>query len=129
MTSSTAAASRVHEFAVTVTGCTRSDAERVLAERLAADEDYDFHYQITWQTTNLEHAGQATFGTCVHCWEPLVPLINRWLVRAMPRPRGSGLLRRRPAVTPPTPSPAILRTGRPFPAFLDRSPGWDNPRR
>ena len=38
-----------HEFIVTVEGCTKEEAEQVIAERLNHDEDYGFDYTIEWR--------------------------------------------------------------------------------
>lgn len=38
-----------HRFEVTVTGCSREQAEQVMAERLSHDENYGFDYEIGWQ--------------------------------------------------------------------------------
>ena len=39
----------MHEFIVTVSGCSRDDAEQVMAERINHDEDYGFDYEIGWR--------------------------------------------------------------------------------
>ena len=36
----------MHEFTVTIAGCSREEAEQVLTERLGHDEDYGFDYEI-----------------------------------------------------------------------------------
>lgn len=38
-----------HTFTVTITGCTREEAEQVMAERIGHDEDYGFCYEIEWR--------------------------------------------------------------------------------
>lgn len=39
----------MHEFVVTIAGCSREEAEQVLNERLSHDEDYGFDYEIGWR--------------------------------------------------------------------------------
>jgi stress response protein YsnF len=46
-----AAAVGKHTFTVTVDGCTLTEAEQVMAERIDPDEDYGFDYRIWWVTT------------------------------------------------------------------------------
>lgn len=40
-----------HTFTVTVDGCTLTEAEQVMAERIDPDENYGFDYRIWWVTT------------------------------------------------------------------------------
>lgn len=35
-----------HTFTITVSGCTAEEAEQVMAERTAYDEDYGFYYLL-----------------------------------------------------------------------------------
>lgn len=35
-----------HSFTVTITGCSKEEAEQVIAERIGHDEDYGFPYRI-----------------------------------------------------------------------------------
>lgn len=35
-----------HTFTVTVSGCSAEEAEQVMAERTAYDEDYGFYYRL-----------------------------------------------------------------------------------
>jgi len=37
-----------HTFSVTVSGCTREQAEQVMRERIDHEEDYGFKYTIEW---------------------------------------------------------------------------------
>jgi predicted RNA-binding Zn-ribbon protein involved in translation (DUF1610 family) len=37
-----------HTYMVTVTGCSRKQADRVMRERLGHDEDYGFNYNLNW---------------------------------------------------------------------------------
>lgn len=41
-----------HGFLVTVSGCTAEQAERVVNERLAPDEDYGFPYELGWEAAD-----------------------------------------------------------------------------
>lgn len=38
-----------HKFVVTVSGCTKEQAEQVMNERISPDEDYGFSYSIGYQ--------------------------------------------------------------------------------
>lgn len=38
-----------HDFVVTVSGCTKEQAERVMGERLLHDEDYGFFYTLEYR--------------------------------------------------------------------------------
>lgn len=42
-----------HQFTVTVTGCTRAQAIRVMAERLCSDEDYGFDYELGYHINEV----------------------------------------------------------------------------
>lgn len=38
-----------HKFVVTVSGCTKEQAEQVMNERISPEEDYGFEYSIGYE--------------------------------------------------------------------------------
>lgn len=42
-----------HTFMVTISGCTREQAEQVMRERIGSDEDYGFEYTVGWTRVHL----------------------------------------------------------------------------
>ena len=38
-----------HTYTVVVSGCSREQADQVMAERINVDEDYGFEYQISFE--------------------------------------------------------------------------------
>lgn len=66
-----------HTFTVTVRGCTREQAQRVMDERILHDEDYGFYYGIDYESewtycecgNRLETPAEYEDGTCEWCYE------------------------------------------------------------
>lgn len=54
--SSTPTTATDHEFNITISGCSRHQAEQVIAERISYDEDYGFDYSISYQDSALPAA-------------------------------------------------------------------------
>ncbi len=40
-----------HDFVVSVSGCSREEAEQVMGERCGPAEDYGFEYTVDWKRT------------------------------------------------------------------------------
>jgi len=43
--------SLAHDFVVSVSGCSRKEAEQVIETRVGYDEEYGFDYRIEWKRT------------------------------------------------------------------------------
>ena len=65
-----------HTFTVTVQGCTREQAQKVMDERILHDEDYGFDYEVDYESewtycecgNRLETPAEYEDGMCEWCY-------------------------------------------------------------